>query len=105
MILLSGIGHGLIIAIHIFRIMKACGNEVLQFALNIVFVGHELSAYPVTGSTLVHSLRAKGMTAKVIANSGGGRYGFDFDKVPVDSSVHRNPIKIVEFLCGSAPHP
>lgn len=80
-----------------FHNIKACLSETLQFAPDIIFIGHGLSAFPVTGSEVIRYLRSTGVQAKIIANSGGGQVLFENDGVAVDGSVNRNPNKIAEM--------
>jgi hypothetical protein len=95
----SGIGRDHQVQMHMFRSIEACLSETLRFIPDIIFIGHGLSAYPITGSQVIQFLRAEGITARFIANSGGGQVLFENDGVAVDGSVNRIPGKIAE-LCA-----
>lgn len=94
----SGISRDHEVDVHIFRETEACIDEVLRFAPDLVFIGHGLSAYPVTGSDVIRQLRAAGVEACFIANSGGGAVLFENDGAEVDGSVNRCAGKIADLL-------
>ena len=100
LVLLSGVNHHCEVRTHIFTEMSECTRVAETFDPDIIIIGHGLSAYPITGSQVVTHLRARGSRAKMIANSGSGKYGFDSDRVSIDGSVDRNPDKIAK-LCSN----
>lgn len=85
------------VEILVFKNLEQCLSAVTALQPNLIFIGHGLSAYPITGSEVVRHLRCAGVQAKFIANSGGGRHGFDHDGVSIDESSDRNPTKIKDI--------
>lgn len=95
----SGIGRDHEVQVHIFRNTEECIREVHRFSPETIFIGHGISAYPVTGSDVIRELRTAGVNAKFIANSGGGAVLFENDGVWVDGSVNRCAGNIAALLC------
>ena len=95
---LSGINREHQVETEIFTGLDTCLQVVQGFEPEIVFIGHGLSAYPLTGSDVIRHLRSAGVVTKFIANSGGGAILFENDGVEVDGSANRCPGKITALL-------
>ena len=100
LIALSDIDRGHDVEIFIFTNLDDSFRVVSHFRPEIIFIGHGLSAYPLTGSDVIRYLRSQGVQTRFIGNSGGGHVLFDDDGVSLDGSVDRNPGRVAE-VCGA----
>lgn len=98
LISLSGISRKHHVETEIFTGLDICLRVVQGFQPEIVFIGHGLSAYPLTGSDVIRHLRSHGVEAKFVANSGGGVVLFENDGISLDGSVDRHSASIAAFL-------
>jgi len=85
------------VGIYIFKNFEDCIRATRQFDADVIFIGHGLSTYPITGADVIKFLRDEGFQSKMIGNSGGGRYQFDADGANIDDSADRNPGRIAEI--------
>lgn len=85
-------------SIHVFESLDSAWEAVSVHQPTVVVVGHGLSAYPITGSDVVHMLRQRGYTGILIGNSGGGPNAFLSDGCTVDYNVNRQPNVLRQFL-------
>ncbi len=99
LIALSQIDRDNVVEICIFTSLDDCLRMVRDFDPEVVLIGHGLSAYPLTGSDVIHHLRSQGVRARFVGNSGGGRVLFENDGIELDGAVNRSPGKIAE-ICG-----
>jgi hypothetical protein len=100
LIALSDIDRDHAVEIFIFTNLDDSFRVASHFRPEIIFVGHGLSAYPLTGSDVIRHLRSRGVRARFIGNSGGGAILFESDDIKLDGAVNRNPGKISE-VCGA----
>ncbi len=99
LISLSGISREHQVETEIFTELDTCLRVVQSFQPEIVFIGHGLSVYPLTGSDVIRYLRSQGIKVRFIGNSGGGAVLFENDGIELDGVVNRSPGKIAE-VCG-----
>ena len=87
-----------LLPVECFESIERTYELVKKYEPDIVFVGHGLGKYPVTGADVVRLLRKRGFENKIVSNSGGGISAFAHSGVKVDVTTCRNPKIIKDIL-------
>lgn len=95
---MSGINRVHQVKIYVFNTLGDCLHIVCDFDPDVILIGHGLASYPITGLDVINYLRAQGVCAQIIGNSGGGAILFENDGIRIDGSVDRHPSKLANLF-------